>query len=201
MATIVKLNYQSTDRGGQKSAVGSVNYYAHRRDMDGQVASRTGFSRDSDNLDTQAMRDLIQQSDGTYYYRMVLSPGAEHDTDVNLKNWTRDVLLELEGKHGEFPYVAIEHRDQTDYAHVHVVMVLDRKLDRADLDKLRDAGTTLYEQRRDWYEPSQSPTSDVEKDVTKEPVAYDETFIAGYNDEPDDHTRRLRRNQNKSLDR
>ncbi len=201
MATIVKLNYQSAERGGQKSALGSINYYAHRRDMDGQATSRMGFSRDVDDLDTQAMRDLIQQSDGTYYYRVVLSPGAEHDTDVNLKDWTRDVLLELEGKHGEFPYVAIEHRDQTDHAHVHVVMVLDQKLDRADLDRLRGAGTEMYELRRDWYEPSQARARDVEKDIAREPVAYNETFIAGYNDEPDDHTRRLRRNQNKSLDR
>jgi hypothetical protein len=201
MATIVKLNYQSAARGGQKSALGSINYYAHRRDADGQQVNRTGFSRERDDLDAQAMKDLIGQSDGAYYYRVVLSPGAEHDTDVNLKDWTRDVLLELEGKHGEFPYVAIEHRDQTEYAHVHVVMVLDQKLNRAELDRLREVGTEIYESRRDWYEPSQSQARDIDRNPPREPSTNNEAFIAGYSDEPDDHTRRLRRNKSQSLDR
>jgi hypothetical protein len=201
MATIVKLNYQTAERGGQKSALGSINYYAHRRDVDGQFVSRMGFSREQDELDTQAMRDLIQQRDGAYYYRVVLSPGTQHDTEVDLKDWTRDVLLELEGKHGEFPYVAIEHRDQTDYAHVHVVMVLDQKLNRAELDGLRDAGTAIYEVRKEWYEPSQARTRDVDRDLPREATTNNEAFITGYSDEPDDHTRRLRRNKSQSLDR
>lgn len=199
MATIVKLNYRTAQQGGQTSALGSINYYAHRKDIDGQQTIRTGFSRDHDELDTQTMKDLIEKSSGAYYYRMVLSPGAEHDTSLDLKDWTRDLMLELEGKHGEFPYVAIEHRDQTDHAHVHVVMVLDQKLTRADLDQLRDAGTELYELRRDWYEPNQE--RDTDKQVSREAIPQNEAFIGGYNDEPDDQTRRLRRDKNKSLDR
>jgi hypothetical protein len=199
MATIIKANYCSGQQGGQKRALTAISYYVHRHNADGQRVSRMGFSRDRDDLDARAMRDLINQGDGGYYYRMVLSPGAPHDTDVNLKDWTRDVMLELEGKHGEFPYVAIEHRDQTDYAHVHVVMVLDQKLSRAELDQLRDAGTTMYELRREWYEPSYSREAD--QQVPREPIAYSEAFIAGYSDEPDDQVRRLRKDKFQSLDR
>jgi hypothetical protein len=199
MPTVVKLNYRTANQGGQQSALGSVNYYAHRRDVDGQVVSRLGFSRYQDGLDTQAMKDVIAQADGTYYYRMVLSPGANHDTNVDLKEWTRDLMLELEGKHGEFPYVAIEHCDQTDFAHVHVVMVLDQKLTTPELDKLRETGTELYELRRDIYEPVQ--TKAVDKQVQHEQIAFTETYISGHSDEPDDQTRQLRKDRHKSLDR
>jgi hypothetical protein len=199
MATIIKLNYQTEQQGGQKSALGSISYYAHRRDMDGQQVSRMGFSRDRDDLTTQEMRDVIEKGGGDYYYRMVLSPGTEKDTSLDLKDWTRDLMLELEGKHGEFPYVAIEHRDQTDHAHVHIVMVLDQKLTRAELNQMREAGTMMHELRRDWYEPSQ--VRDADRFVAREPVAYSETSIAGYSDEPDDQLQRLHKHKSKSLDR
>lgn len=201
MATVVKINYRTSEQNGQKSVMSSVTYYAHRRDTQGQQVSRNGFSRDQDDLDLQAMKAVIENADGTYYYRVVLSPGAPRDSDVDLKEWTRDLMLELEGKHGDFPYVAIEHRDQTDYAHVHLVMVLDQKLTRVELDQLRDAGTELYELRRDWYEPSHSQAREADKDWPREPVTYSEAFIAGYSDEPDDQVRRLRRDKGKSLDR
>jgi hypothetical protein len=199
VATIIKANYGSSEQNGRQKALTAINYYVHRHNADGQYVNRTGFSRDHDDLDLQTMKDLIGGSNGGYYYRMILSPGALQDTDVNLKDWTRDLMLELEGKHGEFPYVAIEHRDQTDHAHVHLVMVLDQKLSRAELDQLRDTGTSLYESRRDWYEPSYSREAD--KQVSREPIAHSEAFIAGYSDEPDDQVHRLRKNRSQSLDR
>lgn len=154
MATIVKANYRHLHSGGRKAAVGSINYYAHCRDQEGEKVSRSGFSRDDSGLDTRAMRREIAQAEGTYLYRMVLAPGVPSYTYVDLKSWTRDVLLELEFDRGEFVYVGVEHRDQTEYAHVHVVMVLETKLTREDFGRLREAGTDLYETRRRWFEPS-----------------------------------------------
>jgi hypothetical protein len=199
MATIVKTNYATAWQGGRTRASAAINYYAHRDNVDGQRVNRMGFSRDLEGLDTQAMKDVIEKTDGNYYYRMVLSPGAAHDTELDLKDWTRDLMLELEDKHGNFPYVAIEHRDQTDYAHVHVVMVLQQKLTQQELDHLRDAGTALCELRREIYEPSQTKIAD--KHLEQEPITMSETFIAGYSDEPDDQMQRLRKDKSKSLDR
>jgi hypothetical protein len=201
MATIVKTNYCHADRGGLKAAVGSVYYYAHRRDREGQVVERFGFSREQEGLNAQQMSELIQQGDGQYFYRMVLSPGAEKDSDVDLREWTRDTLLELEEKYDEFPYVAIEHRDQTDHAHVHVVAVLDKKLDRDDLESLRDVGSELYDMQREWYEPSLSQAREPEKHQSREMIAYSEGFIAGYQDEPEESIKQQRRDKSKSLDR
>lgn len=201
MAIIVKTNYCHADRGGLKAAVGSVSYYAHRRDREGQVVERFGFSRELEGLNTQQMSELIQQGDGQYFYRMVLSPGAEKDSDVDLREWTRDVLLELEGKYGDFPYVAIEHRDQTDYAHVHVVAVLDKKLDRDDLENLREVGGELHDRQREWYEPSSSHSREPEQHLSREMISYSEGYVAGYHDEPEDSIKQLRRDKSKSLDR
>ena len=201
MATLVKANYRHAQHGGRQAAVHAVNYYAHRQDMHGDQAQRMGFSREVQGLDTQAMRDLVEQADGDYYYRIVLSPGASRDTAVDLQDWTRDLLLELETDHGEFPYVAVEHRDQTDYAHVHVVMVLEKKLDRDDLDALRETGTHLYELKREWYEPTLTQTQERDVQPSREFSEVLEGYVAGYQDEPDLEPQRRKRHRNISLEK
>lgn len=196
MASIIKANYRHASAGGRAVAVKAVNYYAHRRDREGNLVSRDGFSRDEEGLDVAAMRDAIRQADGDYYYRVVLSPGDHKDTHVDLKDWARDSLLALEKDYGEFTYVAVEHRDQTDHAHVHVIMVLDKKLSKDDLENLRETSTTLYEQHRDWLEPyKDAPQRDYPE---REVIDYSEGYITSYNDEPD-QMRQHKRDVSKSL--
>lgn len=183
MASIVKANYRHANAGGRAVAVKAVNYYAYRVDATGCRVRREGFSRDEDGLGAEAMRGLIRQAEGSYYYRIMLSPGDDKDTHVDLKEWTRDSLLALEKDYGEFTYVAVEHRDQTDHAHVHVVLVLDKKLSKDDLENLRETSTTLYEQRRDWLEPyKDAPQRDYSE---REVVDYADGYVMPYNDEPD----------------
>jgi hypothetical protein len=197
MASIVKANYRSATLGGLTAVLGSISYYTHRRDRDGHRVEREGFSRDGDDLDTAAMRDVIHQAEGDYYYRLVLSPGVERDTEVDLQTWTRDSLLALEKEHGEFPYVAIEHRDQTDFAHVHVILVLSKKLDKEDLQSLRDYSTEIFEPRLQVYEVSRDlPTRQSEREV----VDYSEGYVTPYHDDPE-AAERLKRTRDRSLSR
>jgi hypothetical protein len=197
MASIVKANYRNAASGGLTAVLGSISYYAHRRDRDGQQIERNGFSRDGDELETAAMRDVIRQAEGDYYYRLVLSPGVGRDTEVDLQTWTRDSLLALEKEHGEFPYVAIEHRDQTDFAHVHVVLVLEKKLDREDLQNLRDYSTEIFEPRFQVYEVSRDLP---QRHLEKETVDYSEGYVTPYHDDPE-AAERLRRSRDRSLSR
>jgi hypothetical protein len=196
MASVIKANYRHASAGGRAVAAKAVNYYAHRRDREGNLVSRDGFSRDEDGLDVEAMRAIIRQAEGNYYYRVMMSPGDDKDTHVDLKEWTRDSLLALEKDYGEFTYVAVEHRDQTDHAHVHVVMVLDKKLSKEDLENLRDTATRLYEQRRDWLEPYK----DIQQrdHVEREVVDYSDGYVTPYNDEPE-RIRQHKRDVSKSL--
>ncbi len=183
MASIIKANYRHMSTGGREAAVKAINYYAYRDDVSGCRVRREGFSRGEDGLEAEVMRGVIKQVDGDYYYRIMMSPGDYKDTNVDLKDWTRDSLLELEKDQGEFSYVAIEHRDQTEHAHVHVVMVLDKKLSKDDLENLRETSTTLYEQRRDWFEPyKEAPQRDFPE---REIIDYSDGYVTPYNDEPD----------------
>lgn len=165
---VVKANYRRVQSGRFRAAARAIAYYARRRDREGQLAERQGFSRDHSDLDVQAMRAEIDRAEGAYLYRMVLAPGAPSETHVDLRDWTRDTLLELERDRGEFPYVAVEHRDQTEHAHVHVVMVLDEKLTREDFARLREAGSDLFQLRRSWYALSQDPTLELERKAVGE---------------------------------
>jgi hypothetical protein len=195
MASVVRVNYRTAASGGLTAVLGSISYYTHRRDRDGQLVSRDGFSRDETGLDTVAMRDAIRQAEGDYYYRIVLSPGVERETEVDLQTWTRDSLLALEKEHGEFPYVAIEHRDQTDFAHVHVVLVLSQKLDKSDLQNLRDYSSDIFEPRLQVYEVSKDVP---ERHIEKNMVDYSEGYVTPYHDDPG-ALERLRRNRDKLL--
>ena len=200
MATVIKANYRHASSGGEAKVLSSLKYYVHRRDRDGQQISRSGFSREGDELDTPAMRDLIRGAEGPYYYRMVLSPGTTPDMQVDLQAWTRDTLLELEKDHGEFPYVAIEHRDQTNHPHVHVILVLDKKLIREQFLSLREVGTELFELRREWYEPSRDHSVELELQLSRD-IDYSETFIAAYTADLENVVKQKRKDRSQSLDR
>jgi hypothetical protein len=197
MASIVKANYRTASSGGLTAVLGSISYYAYRRDQDGQRVEREGFSRDTDGLNTVAMRDVIRQTEGDYYYRLVLSPGAEQETEVDLQTWTRDSLLTLEKEHGEFPYVAIEHRDQTDYAHVHIVLVVNQKFDKEDLQSLRDYSTELFEPRQQVYEVSRELP---ERHTEREVVDYSEGYVTPYHEDPE-AAERLKRSRDRLFSR
>lgn len=196
MASIVRANYRTAASGGLTVVLGSISYYTHRRDRDGQQVSREGFSRDATGLDTVTMRDVIRQAEGDHYYRILLSPGANQDTNVDLQTWTRDSLLSLEKEYGEFPYIAIEHRDQTDHAHVHVVMVLDKKLSKEDLEILREYSAEIFEPRREIVEPSREMLE--RHEPQRELDGYLDAYITSYHDDPE-AIERLRRNKGKSL--
>jgi hypothetical protein len=196
MASVVRANYRTAAFEGLTVVLGSISYYAHHRDRDGQLVSREGFSRDATGLDAVTMRDVIRQAEGDYYYRILLSPGADQGTNVDLQTWTRDSLLALEKEYGEFPYVAIEHRDQTDYAHVHVVMVLDKRLDKEDLENLRAYSTEIFEPRREVVEPSREILE--RHEPQREIDGYLDAYITSYHDDPE-AIERLRRSKDKSL--
>jgi hypothetical protein len=80
-------------------------------------------------------------------------------------------------------------------------MALDKKLDRDDLENLRDMGSELYEMRREWYEPTLTQAREPEKHLSREMIAHSEGFIAGYYDEPEESIRYQKRDKSKSLDR
>jgi hypothetical protein len=71
-------------------------------------------------------------------YRLTLAPGEGRWVDADMHDWTRRVMDHLEERTGDCNWVAWAHRDHSNHDHVHVIAVLERRLDRDDLRDLRE---------------------------------------------------------------
>jgi hypothetical protein len=156
--TVVKANYKQA-RGAQGSmkakaqARGSASYYETRPDSEGERQHREGFTADASSLSREEVRERIEEAEGNYLYRAMLSPG-EDVQGGDLEEWARDVLEDFEGE-----WVAYVHDDQTEHPHVHVIGFTDEKLDRDDFEGMREAGDVAYErlheQSQEWQQEAQ----------------------------------------------
>ncbi|MBO0782191.1 MAG: hypothetical protein J2P37_25515 [Ktedonobacteraceae bacterium] len=126
----VKQSYQGRQRGRKPITAaahlkGHVKYLAYRR-MDPQreqAADRHLFSKERDQVDRhEAMRDVMEHtSSRVSFHKIVLSPGHDEPVD-DWRTWTRDVMADLEAAQGKDLHWYAVHHDNTDHAHVHVVL-------------------------------------------------------------------------------
>jgi len=145
---VVKASYFRGGGGSANKLRGSVRYAATRPGEEGQ--ERTAFSRDDDALDRAEAFGTLEEAEGSYYYRVVLNSGEGQEVEADLKAWTRDTMGSLAERHGAVAWVGFEHRDHSEHAHVHVIAVTERKLDREDLERLREAATESWERQEAW---------------------------------------------------
>lgn len=137
--TVVKANFKRSGGSSARSSLKkSADYYAHRPDADGLRAQRLAFGVDHDELGRDSVQAMIDDAQGEYAYRMVLSPGRDFDEE-GLIDWTRGVMRELEREHNA-EWAAYAHGSQTEHPHVHVIAFLDERLDRDDFKHLREHG-------------------------------------------------------------
>lgn len=133
---VVKAHY-STKTGASKS---SIRYAVHRENERGEVQSRELFGRDTDRMDKEQAYQQMDEGRGPkdrYTYTLVLNPGEAEAKGIDLKEMTRQVMEKLEEKGLCQNWVAVEHRDQGSYAHVHVIATSSAKLNQADLSQMR----------------------------------------------------------------
>ncbi|WP_047866614.1 relaxase/mobilization nuclease domain-containing protein [Rubrobacter aplysinae] len=151
---IVKVNYVAMSAGGRAAAGASADYYAHRPDSDGEREYRPGFDVETEELDKNEVYSRIEQGEGDYVYRIILSPGEEEMDAADVREWARDVMEPVEEAGGE--WVGFVHDDQTDHPHAHVIAFTDEKLDRGDLAEMREIGTEgaeiFAEANKSWLE-------------------------------------------------
>jgi hypothetical protein len=65
---------------------------------------RLAFDRDYDDLSRRQVTHDLEHAEGMYAYRLVLSPGEDLRGE-NLRDWTRQVMLEIERKHFQPSYL------------------------------------------------------------------------------------------------
>ena len=102
-----------------------MKYTEHRsRDMERETRDdRRIFSKDQDVVGRKdAVDDVMEHtSTSVNYHKFVLSPGEDEPVS-DWREWTRDVMQDLEERQGrELHWYAVKH-DNTDNPHVHVVL-------------------------------------------------------------------------------
>jgi len=133
---VVKARYSTRGGAGQDS----IKYAVHRQNEQGEAQYRTIFDREQDQLSKeQAYRRFDSERDQKerYTYTIIINPGEGRSEHLDLKQVARDTLSKLEEKGLCKNWVAVEHRDQGDHAHIHVIATSRAKLDQRDLEAMR----------------------------------------------------------------
>jgi len=149
---IVKVSYTKS----RKKIKASVRYIQHRPGKEGERLSRPLFGVDGPLSRDEAYNLIDQAAKGTTFFRVVISPDPRRedtDRDLNLREITEQTIVALSERLGQsIQYVGAIHDDHAPHRHVHVVVMIQGKLDRQDFRALRQAatGSALFQrQERD----------------------------------------------------
>ena len=127
---IVKSQHVRASRVSQakaSSTLGSHFKYLQYRERDPLLETkedRQVFDKDHDRVDRRAAREQVMGAEPAgdiNYHRLILSPAQEEPVE-DLRQWTREVMVDLEDRLGQdLDWYAAQHRN-TDDPHVHVVL-------------------------------------------------------------------------------
>jgi hypothetical protein len=147
---IVKANY-TAKKGAAKA---SIRYIEHRPGKEGERLTRALFGSDG-LMGRYAAYEMIDGAkEGSIFFRFVLSPDPnKEDTehDLRLREITKSTMDTLEERLGKtVQWVAAIHSDHTPHRHVHIVAVVEGRLNKQDFPALTKAATEAsVEQRRE----------------------------------------------------
>jgi hypothetical protein len=117
--------YNRGDRqAGRARLAAHFKYVEHRSRTENESRDdRRIFSKDEDVVNRRdAVNDVMDHtSTSVNYHKIVLSPGEDEPVQ-DWREWTREVMKDLEESQGrELHWYAVKH-DNTDNPHVHVVL-------------------------------------------------------------------------------
>jgi hypothetical protein len=149
---IVKTRYFRRSSDSNRRVSDSIRYYQdRRRDPESEPEQRKIFDRRSDDISrAEAVQKILShQGKRISAHELILSPG---DNSLDLIEYTRNVMHELEERVGEeIHWIAVEHKN-TDHFHTHVMLAgqagervrqhahtlsVEIRFNRQDLDFLR----------------------------------------------------------------
>jgi type IV secretory pathway VirD2 relaxase len=118
--------YVKGNKQAAQSRLGAHFGYIEHRAMNRELETRDDrriFSKDEDVVSRKnAVEDVMDHTSGSVnYHKIVLSPGEDEPIN-DWREWTRDVMSDLEERQGkDLHWYAVKH-DNTDNPHVHVVL-------------------------------------------------------------------------------
>ena len=182
--TVVKHSY-CKGRNGTEASRRHINYVSYRAGEDRDKEGRKFFDQNRDNIDVREVKDRMYETAdprGVAMHKLILSPGRQ---DVNIYEYTREVMQELGREKGvTLDWKAVVH-DNTDHIHAHVCLMAKTeegkrlRLIPEDHQRMREIGDDyIYREFgvRRLVEREKDETRDV-RDVLKGDERQFRTFI------------------------
>ncbi len=147
---IVKAKY-TANKGAAKA---NIRYIQHRRGKDGKNKHRMLFGHDSAMDKQQAYEIIDEAKKGTKFYKVIISPDPKEEytnKDLNMWDLTAKTIQELEKRlRQHIQFAGVVHNDHKPHRHVHILALVDTKLQIEDLQAMRHTATqTALFQRRE----------------------------------------------------
>jgi hypothetical protein len=147
---VAKASFVKRGKVGNARAKDTVRYIQHRPDKDKERVMRPLFSSDGPMTRLEAYQFIDEAPKGTKFFTIIINPDPEkEDTrkDLDMRAITMTTMQTIEeiitaqGSTTPVIWVAALHDDHTDKNHVHVLASIQGRLDKPDLDRIREATT------------------------------------------------------------
>jgi hypothetical protein len=155
----VGTSFVKRGKVGNAKAKDNVRYIQHRAGKDKERVMRPLFTPDGPMNRLEAYQFINEAPKGTKFFTVIINPDPEkEDThkDLDMRAiavTTMQTIAQIMQKQGmttPLIWVAAIHDDHTDKNHVHALAALQGRLDKPDLDHIREATTAAcLEQRRE----------------------------------------------------
>jgi hypothetical protein len=156
---VVKASFVKRGKVGNAKAKDNVRYIQHRAGKDNERVMRPLFTSDSPMTRLEAFQFIDEAPKGTKFFTIIINPDPKtEDTrkDIDMRSLTRTTMqtvaeiIRAQGISSPLNWVAAVHDYHTDKNHVHVLAAIQGRLDKPDLDLVREATTkAALEQRRE----------------------------------------------------
>jgi hypothetical protein len=129
----IGLNYIPHNKHAKTSAKATLGYNETRLGKNGEEIERQLFDKNGPRTKEQAEWQIKDAPPNTYFWRMRLSPdpnGENAGKTLDLWELTRDAVRWLEerlGRPGEIGLIGAEHNDHTEIAHIHAILLIERR--------------------------------------------------------------------------
>jgi hypothetical protein len=149
---VVKAHFDKRGKVGNAKAKDNVRYIQHRPGKNKERTMRPLFTSDGPMTRLEAYQFIDEAPKGTKFFTIIINPDPKtEDThkDLDMRHIAITTMQTLEEIVGQpVIWVAAVHDDHTDKNHVHALAAVQGRLDKPDLDRIREVTTQACRAQR-----------------------------------------------------
>jgi hypothetical protein len=150
----VGTSYVRRGKVGNAKAKDTARYIQHRPGKDKERVMRPLFTSDGPMTRLETYQFIDEAPKGTHFYTVIINPDPEKEDaykDLDMRQIAITTMQTIAAiVDTPVIWVAAVHDDHTDKNHVHAMAAMPRRLEKPDLDRIREETTTAcLEQRRE----------------------------------------------------